>query len=321
MATYNMNSTDFVNSLMIYMWSKFVPSFRARGLPFRHVLDVSDTIANTGQTVKVTVAQVQTANNLADGGTKVLNDTPPLVANVTLTDDFYVSFGITDLVKSFINGQPTLPAVVNGALHGLLNTIEQQIITDLIANVPAANVVGTYGTNITTTNFIQAQNILTANYAPRADYMAFLAPTAGAWGQLVQIPNVVYAQERGWPSTQTGALSPLTLPGGEYGQQVQWNGGLWSQSQLCPSPTVSGAVQSGNPVWMKEALAVAMRVPEAPIPGSGAIANNFVDAESGIAMQMLWTYNKDTLANEMVLRTIFGDASAQPAWSALIKGA
>jgi len=313
---YNMNLIDFADLTMKYMWSQFLPAFRARGLPFRYVLDVSDTIATTGQTAKVTVAQVQSAHTLEDGGVKTLNDTPPLVAEVTFTDTIYNSFGVTDLVKSILAGQPTIPAVVQGAVFGVLNDIEQQIVTDIINNVPAGNYVGSPGTNLTQDVADEAQNVLVQNYAPRADFQCFMAPTNGAWNQLIKIPTVTWAQLRGARED-----SPLIAPGAQYGQQVQYNGGLWSQSQLVSYPNVSGTIQSQNPMWMREALAVAIRVPELPMAGVGCIARNFVNQESGIALQFLWMFNRDTLAEEMVVRSIIGTAAAQPAWSALIQAA
>ena len=316
LSLYNMNITDFADNLMTFMWNQFVPAFRARGLPFKYVLDVSSTIAETGQTAKVTIAQVQGANTLEDGGIKTLNDTPPLVAEVTFTDTIYNSFGVTDLAASLLAGQPTIPAVVQGAVFGVLNDIELQIVTDIINNVPAANVVGTPGVNVTQDTIDQAQNILVQNYAPRADYQGFVAPTTGAWGQFIKVPNITWAQVRGYQEN-----SPLIDPGVKYGQDVIYNGGRWSQSQSVAYPNVSGTIHSSNPVWMREALAVAVRVPKAPMDGIGCIARNFYDDESGIALQFLWMFNKDTLSEEMVVRSIVGTAAAQPAWSALILGA
>ena len=318
---YSMNAGDFVYSLMPYMWSKFIPALRARGLPFKHILDVSETVATTGATAKVTVAQNLTANNLSDGAIRVLDDTPPLVAEVTLADDITVSFGLTDVVNSFINKQPTLPAVVAGALTGLLNSIEEQFVTDIVANVPAANVVGTYNTPLTATTLSSAQSVLVQNFVPQVDDMFYglLAPYPNAWDQLVSIPTIVWTQTRWSPTGTGGENSEVVSPGSRYGQDVQYLGGRWSQSTLAPTVMVSGAPYSSNVIWNRFALAAAVRPPEKPMPGIGAIAENFIDAASGLALQMLHTYNYSTLVQEMTLRTIIGDAPGQPLWSVLLR--
>lgn len=317
--TYHMNAGDFVYSLMPYMWAKFVPALRARGLPFKHILDVSETVAETGAVAKVTVAQNLTANDLGDGQTKILDNTPPLVAEVAISDDVYVSFGVTDFVSSIINGQPTLPAMVEGALFGLLNDIETQIVTDIIANVPVANVVGSFNSALTATTLSSAQSILVQNYAPSEDFYALVSPTPNGWDSLITIGNIVFAQNLWAPYGRTGENSPTMADAAEYGQNVRYLGGNWSQSQLVPFPTVSGQIHSSNVLWHPAALAVACRAPKPPTPGIGVVARNFVDSRSGIALQMSYMYNKDTLAEEMVLRTLIGDAPAQANWSALIK--
>ena len=319
--SYHMNVGDLASSLMTYMWNGFIPALRARGFPARHCLNVSDAVAETGQSVKVTVAANMTAANVADGATPSGVNTPPTVATVSLTEDFLVKFNITDFLGSMINGQPTEPAMFAGAAAGMLNAIESTIVTDLIAAVPVANEIGSLGTAITADSFRAAQNCLVQNYAPPRDYKAMLAPTAGAWGKFIQEATVVYAQERGWKGNETGRESPIIQGGETYGQEVNWNGGIWTQSQSVPYPTVSGTIQSQNVVFDRAALAIAMRPPKMPTPGLGVVAKNFYDELSGITMQMMWWYNGATYAEEMTLRTLFGDVSTQPLWSAVIYGA
>jgi hypothetical protein len=72
-------------------------------------------------------------------------------------------------------------------------------------------------------------------------------------------------------------------------------------------------------MWDRDALACIIRPPELPMPGLGVIAQNFIDQASGIALQMSQMFNKDVLSQEMVIRTLIGDAPAQPAWSVLIQ--
>jgi hypothetical protein len=315
--TYHMNAGDFVYSLMPYMWSKIVPPLRARGLPFRHVLDVTDAVATTGATAKVTVAQNQTPSNLYDGNSKTLTTAPPLVSEVTITDDIYNSWSVTDFVTAVTNRQPTIPATIAGAVTGLLNAIEEQFITDIIYNVPSTNVVGTYNTALTSTTLSSAQSVLVQNYAPARDFYAMLAPSPNAWDSLIAIPTITWAQIRGAPASST--QDSIVVEAGEsYGQNVRYLGGEWSQSQLVPYPTVT-VVQCSNIMWDKDALAAIIRPPELPMPGIGVVARNFSDAAAGISLQMSFMYNKDSLAQEMVIRTLIGDAPAQPAWSVLIR--
>ena len=313
MAVVAMTTTDLQYSMMKYIWSQFVPAFRARGFTRKSVLDVSSVVAETGQTAKVTIAQKMTAATLGDGSTKVLTDLPPLVAEVSLTQDIYNAFGVTDLAASLIAGQPTLPAIVQGALHGLLDAIEETIVTNICDNVPAANVIGTSSSALTEALCIQAGNILVQNYMPQEMYYGLLAPTTGAWGAFSQIDRVSWAQIRG------SAQNSLVIGQPEnFDYEVAYNGGLWSRSQLVQAVTVSGSSECANIVWHPMASAVAIRPPKLPSVGVGCIARNFTDVKSGISLQMSTMYNKDTLSEEMVIRTILGVAPAQVAWSSMI---
>ena len=316
--SYHMNTGDFIYSLLPYMWSKFVPALRQRGLPFRHLLDVSNEVATTGASVKVTVAQNLSANSLSDGSTRVLDDTPPNVAEVVLADDITVSFGMTDVVRSFINKQPTVPAVMAGAAAGLLNAIEEQLIADLAANVPAANVVGAYNTALTAATISGGQSILAQNFYPQEDWYGLVYPSTNAWDSLIAIETITWIQTREAPATGTEASMVIT-PGGAYGQNIRYLGGIFSQSALVPAVNVSGVLNVSNLLWSNSALAVAVRPPEPPVPGTGAMGQNFTDVPSGISLQMLQTYNFQTLAPEMTLRTLIGDAPAQPIWSVIMK--
>lgn len=312
-AVVAMTTTDLQYSMMKYIWSQFVPAFRARGFAKKTVLDVSNVVAETGQTAKVTIAQRMTAANLQDGATKVLTDLPPLVAEVSLTNDIYNAFGVTEVAASLIAGQPTLPALVQGAMNGVLDAIEELIVTNIADNVPAANVIGTSSAALTEALCIQAGNLLVQNYMPQEAYYALLAPSTGAWGAFSQIDRVTWAQIRGYNQT-----SAVIGPPESFDQEVAYNGGYWSRSQLVQSVTVSGASETANILWHPMASAVAIRPPKLPSVGVGCIARNFVDAKSGIALQMSTMYNKDTLSEEMVIRSLVGVAPAQVAWSSMI---
>ena len=307
-------STSLTNSLMTYIWSRFVPAFKARGFNKQSILDVSDTVATTGYTAKVSVAQVMPSNLLSDGNSRVLSDLPPAIASVTLTQDRLTAFGLTQLVQSFINGQATLPAMVDAAISGVLNDMQEDIISTIIANVPVANVCGTYGSNPTEATFLAAVTGLVQNYMPQETYYGLLAPTAGAWAQFAQIKSAVWAQVRGYEQD-----SPVIAGARGFDQSINWNGGEWSQSQLVPAPTVSAAIHSSNVVYHPAAIAVAMR--PMPIPTGGPIARNFTDPTTGVSVQMITQWNLLTQSEELIVKVLYGMAAAQAQWSWIIKGA
>jgi hypothetical protein len=298
---------------MTYLWSRFVPAFKARGFDKLSVLDVSDTVATTGYTAKVSVAQVMPSNLLSDGNSRVLSDLPPAIASVTLTQDRLTAFGLTQLVQAFINGQATLPAMVDAAISGVLNDMQEDIISTIIANVPVANTSGSYGSAITESSALAAVTGLVANYMPQEPYKALLAPTAGAWGTFAQIKSAVWAQVRGYQQD-----SPVIGNARSF-DQIAWQGGEWVQSQLVPAPTVSAAVHSSNPVWHPAAIAVAMR--PMPVPTGGPIARNFVDPVTGCSVQMITQWNLLSQSEELVVKVLYGMAPAQAQWSWLIKAA
>lgn len=313
-------ATDLVDSLITYMWSRYVPAFKARGFNRQSILDVSDTIASTGYAAKVTVAQTMPSALLSDGSDRVLSDLPPVVADVVLTQDRVTAFSLSAYVEAFINGQPTLPAMVDAAMSGVINDFQEDLITTLIANVPAANIIGSYGVALGETQFIDAVSTLITNYMPNERYYALLAPTAGAYNEFMQIDRVTFAQIRrngsGFVETSAVIADPST-----YSSDIDYNGGSWSASQLVPAPTVSATVHSSNIAWHPAALAVAMRPSIIPTLGTGAVARNKIDEKTGASIQFLQQWNGTKQSEEMVVKSLYGMAPAQPQWSVLLRGA
>ena len=320
MATAPMTSTDLVNSLITYLWDAFIPAYRARGYPYKHTLDVSNTVAKTGYAVKVTIGQVMASALLSDGGTRQLDDTPPTIATCTLNEDRYVAFGLTQLVEAYIENQATIPSLWNAALNGLLNDFEQDLVTQLVAAIPVANSVGTWGVALTQTNFIQAVNTLVTNYMPQENFYALLAPSPGAFGSFAQISTVTFAQERRNGSGFDEKSQAIEGPD-KFDQNIVWNGGLWSNSQLIPQVTGSGSEIVTNVAWHPAALAVAVRPMPIPTMGSGAVARNMeADAKTGaLPIQVLQQWNLNTQSEELVLKMLYGIAPAQSHWSCALR--
>jgi hypothetical protein len=310
-------TSDLTNSLITYIWSRFVPAFKARGFNKNSVLDVSEQVVSTGYATKVTVAQVMPSQLLSDGNTRVLSDLPPAVTDVVLTQDRYTAFGLTQLVSAFIAGQATLPAMIDAAISGLLNDTQEDIVSTIINNAP--NSVGTYGVAATETTFIEAVSTLIQNYMPQERYYGLLAPTAGSYDQFMQLNRVTWAQVRGWNANETGRESPVIDSPATYGTDIDYNGGLWSASQLVPAPTVSNAVYASNVAWHPAAVAVAMRPMPIPTLGVGAVAHNKVDMRTGAAVQFLTQWNYNTQAEELLCKVLYGVSPAQSQWSCLIK--
>ncbi|HEY3320872.1 MAG TPA: hypothetical protein VGP72_10445 [Planctomycetota bacterium] len=289
------------NVLLRFLADEFVQAGRNIGSPLKFVTDVSAQVASKGEKVGVIVAPTLTSALLTDGNAKVLDDTGPTTADVTLDKHRTVNFGYTQ-IASALDGNNTARVMIQASVASLLNGIEEDVFSAITSGF-TTNVVGTYNSDITVANIVAGVAKLDDAKAPypRVGLVRHDAKAYGALSQLAGWEQFVY----------TGQTSPNVLPQGSQGRM--YRDVSWFKSQAMPKATNN----IDNAIFCPQAIAVAMRPMAAP--AGGPVAETIFDAESGIVFQILTQWNPSTLANEFVVHALYGYSVVKESWGCLFK--
>lgn len=299
-----------LNSIMTYYADQFIAAGRSRVRPLNFCKSVgTGDFATKGDTVRVGLAPTIASNLLTDGNAVTLDDTAGTSVSVSLNKHRYTSFGETIVAKSKANGTPTDSLEMSARMTGLFNDIEADVLT-IGATSFTTNIVGSYNSAITEANVVAGVGKLFDAKVPQdAPLMGFVHQSANAWQALAQIASFANAYQRGGQ-----AASPVLATSVGYGSSVPYHGVEWNMSQ---SITKSGT-SVDNLVFHPDAICVAFR--SLPLPEvSGVEAANFVDSDSRIAFQVVRSWNKDRLAVEYTIHTLYGYSVGRESWGLLYK--
>lgn len=300
-----------MNIIVTLIADQFISALRNRVRVLNYVRSVGDALANGGDTVRVPIAPTVASFLMTDGQSVVMDDTAGTTASVVLNRHRQVAFGETLMAMAKTANTPQMAVEMQSRLYGLFNDIESDVMSAAITGF-VTNVFGTYNTPITEANFVAAIGSIMNNKAPQdKPIMAFVAPNANGWQALAQIADFSQASARGYQM-----MSPTLANGNpaDYGVMVPWHGTYVSASN---NVNVIGT-STNNVLLYPDALCVAFRA--IPIPNNEAVeAANFVDSDSTIAFQIIKSWNKDRLANEIVIHALYGYAVGRDAWGCLLK--
>ena len=295
-ATASLGTTG-ADTLLRFLATQFVRIGRNMSNPLRYVMDVSAEIASVGQTVGVYVAPEVSSALLTDGNAKSLNDSAGTTANVTLNRNRISSFSLTTMARA-MDGDFTSMKLLDTHIRAVLNGVEEDVLS-LATSFTTNAFAGTFNTALTEAECVEAVQKLMDQRAP-GPYVGIVDPGATSWSALMQIANFVQAR---------GASNPWVSVNPNWGAGYFWNETFWYPSQAV---NVTGTSTS-NLVFSPSAIAVAMRLPPPP-KGGGVIVENVVDGESGIALQILHQYDSSRLADEAVVRCLYGYAVTRNAF-------
>ena len=275
------------------------------GAPLRYCMDVSSSVSSLGSVVAVPIAANRTSRLLTDGNATVMDDDAGTSVNVTLNKHRYSKFSITGMGKA-LAGDLSARMAMNSAIAALLNGVEEDVLSLTTAGFSTCTALGTYANALTEAVCTQAVSSVRMQRPPEGDeLLGLVRPDILGWGALEVLATFASADYRGAGSNVLG-------------EQVAGNGRVWHGARwICTGSLPRNSTSSDGIVMHRSAIAVAMRVP--PVPVAGASAINVTDPQSGIAFQLVLSYNGSTLADDVVAHTIYGYATAKEPFGCQLK--
>lgn len=296
-------NSDLATSLeMTYVSDAFVRAGRNAGSPIKYFTDVSDEIGTKGKAVNVPIAPTLASALATEGATLTLDNTVATTATVTLNKLRQFAFS-RGTVAGAIAGNVQLQMQLDSAVRGCLNDFEADCLS-VITSGFTTNVSGSYNSDITQAIVLAATSALDEAKAPVMPRIGLVRHNAHAWNALVQLAG--FSQYN-----TTGQVSPLVSE--NFGQGHDYAGCKWFKTQALPKSTNN----IDNCILTPGSVAVAMRPLEMPV--AGAMAQNVVDAESGIAFQIVAQHDIYTGTNVFVVKMLYGVSVVNEKFGALIK--
>lgn len=277
------------NVQVTYLSDLVIEARRNQGSPLRYVTDVSADIMGQGDTCKVWSAPNSTSRLLTDGSSITKDDDVGSSQTVTINKQRYKAMSMTT-VAAAMGGNAIAEGILRSNIASVLNGVEEDVLS-LASGFTNNAYAGTYNTALTEAEMNEAVQVLDTARILKP-YVGLIKPDAKGWYALTQIANFT-------DSDKTGKANPKFEVG--YGNGTLFHGAYWYP---CHAVAKSGTSTS-NVVFNPSAIAVAMRMPEAP-KSNAAQAINIFDTESAIAFQIVQQWDGNTLSDEVIVRVLYG---------------
>lgn len=285
-----------------WFWGTFNSHKRNKGTPLAYLNgDASSMVGVEGDIVKIPLAPTISSNLLTDGNAVTKDDSVGSETTITLNRHRYTTWGWTQMAQTLGNGLQA-ENQARARIVGLLNDVEEDILS-MITTGLTSNTAGTSATAITEAVVVEAVADIMANKPADNVLTGLLAPDLKAWGALAQLARFTDYDVRGTQNNLTGEGSNVAPRFTAYG--VNWN--------VCHALPL--ATTRYNVVFDRNALCYAMRSFVAPM-SPGVYTSNF--AEDGVAMQLVISFDKDRLADQLTLHTLYGYGVGREEWGCLL---
>jgi hypothetical protein len=246
--------------------------------------DYEASLARAGDVVNVAIPPVMVAGNMAEAGSMTNQDVSLGNAQIVLNQHKVIAFEIPDVTKALV--QPDIiDTYMNPALIGIAEAIE----TDLLAlydRLTANTAVGA-ATAMDEARVDAAETTLFTAKVPQSQ-AKYLVLSPAAYGQARQLARFTEMQTSG-----NGAAIASGVTGTLKGFQV-------FRSQFVAKPSTT----TYNIAFAKDALALAIRRLDTPLPGTGAIAE-YVDM-GGFGLRVTMSYAHGSLSNKFSVDVLYG---------------
>lgn len=253
--------------------------------------------ATEGATIQVPKRGALTVNSKSSNSNVTVQKPTATNVSVTLNNHFEVTFGIDD-VTAVLQNQNTLIGYAEDAAKVLAESIETTVAGQY-ANLTATAITfdGTSASTIDAS--VRAiRKFFTDQKVPVGEQRNVMV-SSGVYNALLSVPEYVQAQNIGLANRSesvpiiTGNVLPL------FGMNF-WEG------QLVPQTGSSAPFTDHNIAYTKNALVLASR----PLPsvgqGQGAVSEVIADANTGLGLRAVFSYNPNQLAHQITLDVLLG---------------
>lgn len=266
--------------------------------------DYEAVLARTGDTVNVPIAPQMTANNIAEGGTVQLQNPQLGNAQIVLNTHLEASFQIGDVVKAL--AQPDLFASLSdSAVKGLAERVETDLLQQY-AGFTYNAAVGTYNTAPTEAIVDSAESALFKAKCPPG-MQKFLVGSADFVSAIRQIPRFTEYQKLGDAEKSMGAIANGAIVGKLKDFTVL-------RSQLV---SITSSTNTHNLAFGRDAIMMAVRRLDQPLPGTGAVAY-YMDF-GNFGFRVIMSYQPGQLGHQFTIDILYGTAILRNAFGLEVK--
>jgi hypothetical protein len=242
--------------------------------------------SQVGDTVNIPIGPVMTANNIAEGGSVILQTANLGNASVVLTTHAEASFQLPNAVEAIltVNGAS---AHMDSAVKAIGEKIETDILTTAILFTANTNV-GTQGVALSEATIDAAELALFNAKVPAGQ--KYLIVTGSDYSTLRQIPRLTETRTAG-PDAAVPAIRDGVIT-------------MVKSLQLFRSQFVLASSGNRNLAFHRNSMALASA--DLPTPNVGALAA--MTNIGGFSLRAVNSWDKDTLSEQWTIDTMYGVA-------------
>jgi len=293
-----------LNALMTVLSDQFVQAGRCWNPALKFCMDVSPEVGEKGQAVNVNIAPDVQSKLLTDGNAKENDDSVGSSVTVTLDKHRYCSFSMTQMAGAVTQNSVAMMEI-QSRIIGLLNGIEEDVLSLATSSFTENDAVNAYASALAEDDIIGCVVALANQKAPGPYVGLVQAGSANAWGALAKLADFSDANVRGAPGAAYSA---------NWGAGQLWHNTVWYPTQALPKSSTN----VDNLVMHRSGIAIAMRQFAKPI-GGGAVTQEVFDPASGIMFQIVYQWDGDRLAEEVVVHALYGYAVGKEKWAVQLK--
>lgn len=257
--------------------------------------DYSAEVAQHGKVVTIPKFGSLSANDKTLGSNVTVQDATSTSVNVTLNKHKEATFIIDDFDRAIARND-LLAGYMNSAMAAVAEKVEDDLFA-LYSGLSGS--IGTGGTDLTAAVVRLARKTLMDNKAPRADRTLAIS---------TKDVSALLAADSQFLASYNNTSDKTKLEEGIIGRYMGFD---VMESQAVPVVAGSPDV-THNIAFHKDAFALVTRPLDAAVPeGMGVVVQNVTDPESGLAIRVVLSYNKDRLGVQCTVDLLYGVAEVR----------
>lgn len=257
--------------------------------------DYSAEVAQHGKVVTIPKFGSLAANDKTLGSNVTVQDATSTSVNVTLNKHKEATFIIDDFDRAIARND-----LLAGYMGSAMAAVAEKVEDDLFALYSGlSGSIGTGGTDLTAAVVRLARKTLMDNKAPRGDRTLAIS---------TKDVSALLAADSQFLASYNNTSDKTKLEEGIIGRYMGFD---VMESQAVP--VVSGTPDvTHNIAFHKDAFALVTRPLDAAVPeGMGVVVQNVTDPESGLAIRVVLSYNKDRLGVQCTVDLLYGVAEVR----------
>lgn len=287
-------SQNVTNAILKAVADQFLPALKATMMMANLVnRQYEPTLQKAGDTVNITLPPTMQANNIAEGGTVVLQNPNAGNAQVVLNSHVESSFALTDIVRALASVD-MMRLVMEPAVIAIAERMESDLLS-LYAGFTQNPKMGAPATLLTEAVIGSAETQLFNQKMP-VTQGKYLVLDGNTYDIVRSIPRFSELQTIG-----AGLSFPSPITTGQVGKLKDF---LVFRSQLVPKTTANNVITNHGVAFGRDAIALVSRKLDPPLPGTGVVTE-YLEMD-GYGFRVSIGYNQPGLQQMVTIDTLYG---------------